>query len=663
MSRFPVFSRLTVTGYGLYPGRSATRGLEVDFQPGLTLILGANGLGKTTLVMMLFRLCTGPTDISILASGGSVGGANIEATPLRPGPRRMFAERVSDGAEHAEATLEVLLGEARVRITRSLKTLALTAFSVDGEELDLTESRYQHRMCELAQVSAFGDWILLLRHLTFYFEDRRRLVWDSYAQSEILRILFSAPEAAATWRKRRRSILELDSQVRNTQAIVTSEQRTLAGRTMLSEGAQEVRDELEVLSGLQSDAEPRLSELRETVALAEQARAHAHLTMLEAEQHQESAYRDMERRELLALATAFPSGDETATYLLSKLFSDGQCLACGAENLAARAELQARISHHACVVCGSAIPPTESTASFTPRSIARAKNALQRAGVEFDSARRARTEADQHFDEVLSQLRELDREHLKRAARMNALARALPPEDAELHRQSTALSEMRGRVETMKGELSGLRKDFAGFIEKQTRAIAGARSEIQQTFHVFAEGFLVEKCELKWEPHRVRVGQTGNPIAFPNFSLEMGGSDFSTPQRRHGPDQVSESQREFIDLSFRMALMKIAGEGGVGSLVIDAPESSLDAVFVKRAAKVLMRFGREGAENRLVVTSNLIEGDLIPALIAEAGIDKPSNPRVVDLLRLARPTAATKRLGTDYARVRRELFVRAKAIR
>jgi hypothetical protein len=109
-----------------------------------------------------------------------------------------------------------------------------------------------------------------------------------------------------------------------------------------------------------------------------------------------------------------------------------------------------------------------------------------------------------------------------------------------------------------------------------------------------------------------------------------------------------------------MALMSVAGIDGVGSLVIDAPESSLDAVFVRRAAKVLVRFGAPDSGNRLIVTSNLIEGDLIPALIRDAGIRSHADPRIVDLLDLAAPTAATRVLGGEYRRVRKALFERAK---
>ena len=103
--------------------------------------------------------------------------------------------------------------------------------------------------------------------------------------------------------------------------------------------------------------------------------------------------------------------------------------------------------------------------------------------------------------------------------------------------------------------------------------------------------------------------------------------------------------------------MQIAAERG-STLIIDAPESSLDAVFVARAADVLTLFCPPGTENRLVVTSNLIDGDLIPHLLTRSGIKSPRDSRVVDLLRTAAPTAAVRALYPDYADVRRRLFSR-----
>jgi hypothetical protein len=110
---------------------------------------------------------------------------------------------------------------------------------------------------------------------------------------------------------------------------------------------------------------------------------------------------------------------------------------------------------------------------------------------------------------------------------------------------------------------------------------------------------------------------------------------------------VSESQREFIDLAFRMALMQVAAWGGVGTLTVDAPESSLDAVFTRRAADVLLRFAQNQG-NRLVLTSNLVEGQLIPSLIRPR-LNQPARKEpFIDLFQIAAPTAAIREHKAEY---------------
>jgi len=657
MTAFPIFRNLSTDGYGLYPGKGKrSQGLDIEFDSGLTLVLGANGLGKTTLVAMLYRMCTGPYDIPRLADAAELGGIRLETKKLPSPDQRMFGERVNDNAEYATCTLEFDLGDAEIALTRSLANLELLELSVGVEGLPVREDRYQEVIKENAGVNTFGDWILVLRHLIFYFEDRRSLVWDPSAQRQLLRLLFLSPASSKEWVEAERDIRQRDSHARNVQNVLQKEERSFSESEAATSMADDVREELAQLEKSQKKEQRTLNVLRDQVAALDAAKESARLEVLQAESGHESAFRNLERRQLVAIAGAFPSSSDTARYLMAQLISDEECLACGAHSPKTAKDLRKRIGEDRCVVCNSLV---EKTSKVGARGVAKATKELEHASIRQEAAREKRDVAEQEYEELLGEIQMLSTKVARRSARIEELASKLPPDEAKLHEQRRELATMRAQLGKRKKELAQRRKSFGRFIDRTSREILARRDEVQEGFEEFAEGFLLEQCRLVWAPHKDTVGQSGTAIDFPAFDLEMTGADFSSMVRRNGPQQVSESQREFIDLAFRMALIQVAGSGGIGSIVIDAPESSLDAVFVTRAADVLVRFS-DSAGNRLLITSNLIEGNLIPELIRKGDIKSEASKRVVDLLKLAAPTAATKVLKKEYEDVRRDLFKRAK---
>ncbi len=104
-----------------------------------------------------------------------------------------------------------------------------------------------------------------------------------------------------------------------------------------------------------------------------------------------------------------------------------------------------------------------------------------------------------------------------------------------------------------------------------------------------------------------------------------------------------------------MALIEEAGTDGTGSMVMDAPESSLDAIFVRRAVTVLGKFAQPRRKNRLIVVSNLVEGDLIPELV---GLTTSSDDQIVNMFDIAIPTAAVRDNKRQYNNLMRRLTSR-----
>ena len=139
----------------------------------------------------------------------------------------------------------------------------------------------------------------------------------------------------------------------------------------------------------------------------------------------------------------------------------------------------------------------------------------------------------------------------------------------------------------------------------------------------------------------------------------MTSGTFDNPFPRRNRSEVSMSQGEFIDLAFRLALVEVAAGDGPATLVFDAPEASLDALFMRRAGTFLTRFTQANEENRLIVTSNLTNADMIPALFGAyeqqegdpAPVTIPRSERwdrVIDLLKIAAPTSAVQLVKSRY---------------
>lgn len=658
MIRLPVFEHLKIDAYMLYPGTEARPGLDVEFEPGLTLVLGANGLGKTTLVTMIYRLLSGTQDIPNLDNAGALGNKNLEVRNRSKAEQRTFADRVVDRARSAIATLTLGIGSDQVCISRRLSDLTLTGFSIGGIDMNVAETTFQTELVRLSGLASFGDWILAMRHLVFYFEDRQALIWDASAQRQLLRLLFLPPDVSAEWSSREREVLELDSAVRNLQWGFNKEVKRLNKVNASLTNADEVRQSLVLLVEMQSKEEAALEELTDELAVLSSRRAQARLASLTADQGKESAFKAVERFELQAITASFPDASATAGYLLSQIMAESNCLTCGTHVPEFRDELEMRLRHDDCVICGSKVLRHANERAHHPRLLARARKLATQLDIQAAEAAESRITSEEEHASALLRVSQLVASTGSRAVEIDDLVKQLPPDEREVHEHRDVMSRMRANVELRRVELNEKRSAFSEFVASVNDRIAQQKDGIKAAFDAYATGFLVEDCELAWQPRKDRVGESGELVEFAAFELAMSGASFGSATRRSGPTQVSESQREFIDLSFRMALMQVAAEFN-GSLVIDAPESSLDAVFVSRAAAVLTRFGEIG-QNRLLITSNLVDGDLIPSLLRKSGIRTSRDKRVVDLLSIAAPTAATKQLDADYRRVRRDLFARAR---
>jgi hypothetical protein len=123
--KFPIIRRLLINDYALFPGPGGN-GVDHKFDPGVTVIVGINGIGKTTMLNLIYRLLVGPWDF---AKGD-------EAVQLTRGILTKqksfdyFAKR-DKAPTKATAVGEFQFGDRRLVVTRRLTDLSLINLAID----------------------------------------------------------------------------------------------------------------------------------------------------------------------------------------------------------------------------------------------------------------------------------------------------------------------------------------------------------------------------------------------------------------------------------------------------------------------------------------------------------------------------------------------------
>ena len=651
MALFPLLKHVRIEQYGLYPGLARDGKFEISFRPGLTLILGANGLGKTTLMLLLYRMLAGIQDLGL--PEGDVGNASLGAYDLNAAQRRQFANRVNDGAENTICSLTFDLGTATFTVRRKLANLALDGWQLGGIEQPLDEQTLRNAIIDAAGLGTFGDWLLVLRTLVFFFEDRRALVWDSGAQRQLLRCLLLTPTQAADWTTQERSILSLDSRLRNLQAAFRKEERIQRKQASQIEDEPGVRDALEVAEQRRQRLTDERDVLTERIRVAERSRQEARLSAFRAQDEYDRALRELERARLLAIESRMPTADQSVRFIFARLMSDEHCLVCSSTEVAdARARLAEAIAHRQCVVCNSAIAPTADVVELNEERLQELYRRVEHCATQLAVALTQRDEAHAAYQRDSEQLAQRATELEDAHQQVENLINQLPPDQSRRVELSKRFDALNGMVTELRAQLEIERAAFNASLDTFRSTIHRSAASIKEHFETVSRAFLYEESHLSWTPDRRLVGQTGGDsyAEYPAFSVELGGSDFVGVQRRANPAYVSESQREFIDLAFRMALIAVTSPDHGGTICIDAPESSLDAIFVDRAVAVLARFADGTSPNRLVVTSNLGAGPLVSELLRKAARPGERARALINLFMAGQPTRAMVEGAKEYER-------------
>ncbi len=656
MNKFPVLERLKVDDYRLYPGTVEDPGIDFTFQAGISLLAGINGLGKTTLITLVFRLLVGPFELPKDDGTGRFGAIARDKVVPWTGKSTYFAQRVADRAKTATAQLWFRVGTVTFTVRRSLSTLKLQECLRDGEAIDIAaadEQGYQAALCEAAEAGQFVDFLTAVKYLTFFNEDRRDILWDEQAQRQFFRILFTSPQEAREWIGAEQLINTADSRARNISAsLYQFEQELEAGeRLLVNNAGVDAR-----LSAEQAMLDADLRRCEDLEAHAEAAELSLKVLRRDLERTkltEDSARRAVEQLRFSRLGALFPSLSETAQYVLTQLYVDGRCLACEQQTRSAQLAMESALDGNLCVVCNSPLPEEKSShveVAELDAAFSDARERLAAATIQRDTLANDEAAQSEEWRATLRELADVNEAINKRAGDVESLRGQLPPAPENLMKLRSTIADLRQREALEKRKRQGAEATYERLLNKVNTKIEAGTASVSGLFEKLITVFLEENCHLTSQTISDRPSQGGRSFNYPSLRFEMTAAAFEGEQVRSSPDDVSESQREFIDLAFRMALTEAAASDGAMSMVIETPEASLDAIFMSRAAKMFRAFAK--APRNLIVTSNLTSSVMIPALMGPVTENQKliskRRQKVLNLLSVAAPNAALRRHKGEY---------------
>lgn len=648
----PSLKSIRVNNFSLYPG---DLNLTYDFIKGVNLIIGGNGVGKTTFLNLLKYALIGLYKKEIDVRRREYSGVEYRYEKRINLPYSYFLNRMTPDAEFnrsASVTLSFSLNEEDFEVTRNLYTPQVEKLShtKDGVTKEifgtmLTQSefdtlfsdkkrneeklfgtlqwKYEELVGKASNLEYFDNLIFLVNDVLFFGESRKTIMWDGGIQNKLLSKFFI--DSKLDDKKE-----ELEREGRYQNSLSRHKSEDIRAIKKIFEGLSPVNKEnnynklvlqientkIAVNSHYkdleQSQIRRKKKEIDISKLHSEKNSLTQNITILEKAKRKE---------EQGMYSSVFRKLTPKYNDYLKSLKSTHECPLCN--NNVEDDYYEHIIRHEAnCMMCGNEI---NETGSYTSETLKELKSNLSK---ELNTLRLIEKKIIEEDDE----LKKMDRIFQNISIELNKKQSSLRQLEFALQRdQNNTESSAEGEFMALKARIDELEKEKDEALEKSKQAYKGAqeiidmidkqrlesRSLLSDIFNNFGSKFLGVQCELVYEDPKDDEGKRYLP--------RINGLD------RLDEEELSESQRFFIDQSFRLSLLNYFNASS-SFFMCETPDSSLDISYEKNAAKVYLEYLKQ--DNQLILTSNLNNSEFLEYLIGKA-----KNINYKNLLKVGRRSA------------------------
>lgn len=621
----PELQRINIKNYTLYPN-----GLDYsyDFVKGVNLILGGNGMGKTTFVNIIkFGL------IGLYKKAKDLTRTYLDRAIVKRllYPSNYFSARGDESIQvDAEAIviLHFFIKGTHFVVRRSLETGCLLSVTVNGVNLGgeiIEEERYERlddkdkeqyllysyeRGVEEHSNLTFDDLIFFVNEILFFGENHNTVLWNNGidgrtdVQNELFNKYFNEPDLDRERQEMQRQAKYYDSLSRHRSEDMRVLNKLVAKINAASSNNTETSSPTIDIVALKS----RIESIGEDIIAirSKQAARENEISILQGEINRSSMQasrldEDKKRIEREMNASLWETLHPQYDVFVKNIQMNHLCPMCSHEADQLLEKVNEATTH--CFMCGNDIHQSANSELISQyKTITLEHKNIYQSIANKQRKIRALEDGLTQFDKDFRE-KDLQKRTLQQQLRELEYKRSSSVEPDKLQ----ALDDERNRLEAEKNENQKKSAECAAKAQELTNRIEeeilSNVSRFSALFSSYAEHFLGVPCSLEYAKYE------GDD--FKRFYPVIDG------KIRRQEESLSESQRFFVDHSFRMSILSFFYQSP-SFYIVETPDSSLDLSYEKNAAGVFLQFLKK--PNIIIVTSNLNNSSFVNYLTSDSNI-------------------------------------------
>lgn len=587
----PKLEYMRIEGYDLYKCP-----LEIDFRKKLNIVFGTNGLGKTTLLTMIQYAVIGP--YCGAQKSRNYGGEQKKHRPIYE--KDFFRNRMDEINQQAFVRMRFTINDDQYDVKHSLYKHSLISVicngkSIEGEEInyDTYETKffskkninlnkyliynYHQQLMKSTGLPDENSLIVMMNEIMFFTEDREYIFWNEDTGKLLIAKYFMDSERYLKYEEAQQLVKMYDSQARLKTYEMSFIKKFLGSEPEKKEGELNKDECLQKLAENSRDIEKcqeTLSKMNEQLCKLDRER-------IENRAQYEQCMKEISDLDNKWYKNIFPDEYQELYKRYESSISHKRCPFCGSEGIVSQKHIDQ------CFFCGEKIA-TKENVDLKELDIKKRNKEIER-GILQKNFEILKDE----ISSIKKKIRNGENELNELLDKENRLKKELDQTEDENYKKYQKLElekkELLDELEKAKSAERKMRKEID----------EGVDSVFQEYFRVFkkyANSFFGNDQSINLK----LVGNKENRL----FRIQLNGSDRETYY------DMSESQRIFLDLSYRLSILDYFHLNSY--FICETPDSTLDLMFERNAVRTFENYINAG--NSLILSANARNSTLISNL-------------------------------------------------